>query len=171
MELKFGPILNVEESLNWGFRVSKLTSTRHKNILLRIAHGDIYTKAKLNRFCMEPSDICPRCDLIENLNHKYVECDYVKKIWTQVKAIHSKLTDNSLVTTDRERYALGIFTSSTKAFMTLAAEILTRITGLKDEANYLIHPRFFVQYCLKSLAIKEKDEKIKNIYYSILNQN
>lgn len=46
---KFGAIITPSVSLNWGFALSKVTSVRHKNCLLRIAHGEVYTKEKLHR--------------------------------------------------------------------------------------------------------------------------
>ena len=38
--LKLGVTLTDSESYNWGFKLSKLTSTRHKNTILKISHGD-----------------------------------------------------------------------------------------------------------------------------------
>ena len=84
---KIGLNLLRDESLSWGLRISKLTSTRHKNILLRIAHGDIYTKDKLLRYGMGNDNCCGRCNQIEDLRHKFIECPYTKLIWAEVKKL------------------------------------------------------------------------------------
>ena len=73
--------MTVSEALNWGSRLNKLTSIKHRNILLRVAHGEFYTKLKLQRFNLIDNSSCPRCGHIEDLRHKFVECAYVKRIW------------------------------------------------------------------------------------------
>ena len=160
--------LDSRASIDWGFKVKKLTSTKHKNTLMRVAHGDIYTKDKLFRFGMEPSNICPRCDQVEDLKHKFINCPYVTKIWQQVEKLNRLLiSDQPVVTVLNERYILGAFSNSNKAFLTLTAEILGRIIGLRDE-NYLIHPKHIVKNAIKALAIKERDENLKALYLQIL---
>ena len=47
-DLKLISGLERGETLRWGEKVRKLSSTRHKNIILRIAHGDIYSNDRLN---------------------------------------------------------------------------------------------------------------------------
>lgn len=172
LEFKIGMRLNPRASLDWGFKVNRLTSTRHKNILLRVAHGDIYTKDKLFRYGMEPSNECPRCNQVEDLTHKFIGCSYAAKIWEQVKKIDRKLiSDHPTINTVSARYILGAFTNSNKAFVTLAAEILGKIMGLRDEENFLIHPKFFVRNSIKALSIKEKDAKLRELYSEILREN
>ena len=80
-DFKLGTTMTVSEALNWGSRLNKLTSTKHRNILLRVAHGEFYTKLKLQRFNLIDNSSCPRCGHIEDLRHKFVECAYVKRIW------------------------------------------------------------------------------------------
>ena len=168
LDFKIGMQLDSRASIDWGFKVKKLTSTKHKNTLMRVAHGDIYTKDKLFRFGMEPSNICPRCDQIEDLKHKFINCPYVTKIWQQVEKLNRLLiSDQPAVTVLNERYILGAFSNSNKAFLTLTAEILGRIIGLRDE-NYLIHPKHIVKNAIKALAIKERDENLKALYLQIL---
>ena len=132
-------------------------------------HGDVYTKDKLYRYGMEPSNKCPRCDQIEDLKHKFISCEYISRIWRQVSLLENKLISDRASTNVRERFIVGAFTNSTKAFLTLTAEILSRITGLQNDPTYLVRPKNFVDYAIKSLAIRENDEKIKTLYFSMLN--
>ena len=66
-----GGLINTPiETINWSNKLSKLTCTRHKNVLLRVSHREFYTKEKLHRYRLIDSPICPRCDQIENYVHK-----------------------------------------------------------------------------------------------------
>ena len=94
-EFKLGIKLTPSESINWGNRLNKLTSTRHKNTLLRALHGEIYTGEKLLKFGLRDTDKCPRCGEIENLNHKILTCAYVERIWNRTIPIISKLNTSS----------------------------------------------------------------------------
>ena len=171
LEYKLGLQLSISNALNWGQKISKLTSTRHKNIVIRVAHGDIYTKDKLHRFGMEPSNICPRCDQVEDLRHKYIDCHYVQRIWSEMKKFDRRLVGDIPSANELDKYILGAFTNSNKAFLTLAAEILNRITGLKSDTNYLVHPKAVLAYAIKALATNETEDKMREIYSSLLNQD
>ena len=136
---------------------------------MRIAHGDIYTKDKLFRYGMEPSNECPRCNQTEDLTHKFISCSYTKKIWEQVRKIDRRLiSDQPTIDTITDRNVLGAFTNSNKAFLTLTAEILVKILGFRDEDNYLLHPKHLVRNSIRALSIKEKDEKLRGLYSEIL---
>ena len=81
LDFKLGIKLTSSESVNWGTRIKKLTSTRHKNSLLRALHGEVYTGERLLRFGLRDSDRCPRCDESESLQHKLMTCAYTERIW------------------------------------------------------------------------------------------
>ena len=167
---KIGITLSSSELINWGARINKLTSTRHKDILLRVAHGDIYTKDKLFRFGLAASDTCPRCDRPETLEHKFVDCTYIKRIRLAIEPIARKILGTNQANLDKKAIALGTFTNSNIAYLTLSAEILQRISYLKDDQTYLIHPKAFVANAIKSLIKKEKDSVLKEVYCSALNE-
>ena len=169
-EFKIGLSLTLKESLNWGHRVSKLTSTRHKNSLLRIAHGDVYTKDKLHRFGMADDNKCPRCDEVETLNHKFIGCPYVIRIWTSAKPFLEKLGAPLQTNLELTKIAMSSSIGSTVESMTLNAEILQTILYLKPEQNYLVHPRNLILNAIKSLATKEGNQKIKKHFIELLNE-
>ena len=78
---KLGPILTPIESINLFSNLSKLTNTRHKDILLRLIHGELYSKVRLHKYGLVAHPTCPRCNELETLRHKYLECEYIKEIW------------------------------------------------------------------------------------------
>ena len=163
---KIGLNLERSQALSWGLRVSKLTSTRHKNILLRVAHGDIYTKERLVRFGMAQDPLCPRCNEIETLKHKFIECDYIKRIWDIAFCLSSQASVTNPINEDPIEAALGAYLTSNITILTLNAELLLRINSLKEE-NYLLHPKFFVKATLDFLIRREKKKEVRDTLKSI----
>ena len=167
-EFKIGISLSKVESETWCLRIAKLTSTRHKNVLLKIAHGDIYTKEKLNRFGLVDSSLCPRCDQIETLQHKLFGCIYASKIWLEFLKHSNSLTGENLINEPLINKIFGTFRTANLEYITIAAEIMQRILQLKDDQTFLIRPNKFIQYSIRSVAKKEKERKIKEKLYSLL---
>ena len=157
-EFKVGMTLTVTESLSWSKKISKLTSVRHRNTLLRVAHGEIYTKERLVRFNLIDNPICPRCDGIENLAHKIQNCDYVKRIW-QACTLALGEHNNGIINI---KTTIGANLESTPIGLTLRAEILQRILSLKDNQTYLIRPKIFVNNSIKFLIKREGSSKVRN---------
>ena len=125
-------------------------------------HGELYSKEKLHRYRLVDSAICPRCDEIETLTHKYFDCPYVKEIWR-----HTLLRTNELRTTidpnetliDR---VLCCTNEPNTITLTVHAEIITRIRRLKEsEANLLLLPKLFVKTALDFLKRRELNKHHK----------
>ena len=166
-EFKIGLRLSEAASLTWSLRLSKLTSTKHKNTLLRAMHGDIYTQSKLYRFGMGDSETCPRCDQVEDLRHKLLECDYINRIWRVVDR-HLKTTNINI---ERDIKSLAAYPEATLTALTLTAEIIQMILQLRPEQNYLTHPKQFVERAIKNLKIKEGNKKIRGDFIQMLGGN
>ena len=167
-EFKIGMVLTRTEALSWGLKLSKVNSVRLRNTLLRVAHGEIYTKEKLFRFGMVDTPKCPRCHLIENLQHKFIECDYDSKIWKVVQD-----SCKTLLTVDANNYPpaalmLGGYLESSPLILTIYAEVLQRILMLKDDENYLLHPRHFAKNAINLLIKREKKTDTKSELKSVL---
>ena len=153
---KSGIINTPSETINWASKLSKLTSTRLKSILLRVAHREYYTKERLHRYRLIDSPSCPRCDQIESYDHKVFSCSYVEKIWIET----FKLTDKEGAPTNLEALqarVLGTRVGTDLIFLTVHSEILNRIFQLKDEANYLMRPSVFARRAIEHLAKRENN--------------
>ena len=162
-------MLTTTECISWGNVLRKLTSVRHKNTILRVFHGEVYTKVRLARFGLTDSDTCPRCDEAEDLEHKIAGCDYIKRIWDRVLELTSKLKVVNYPEHDRIRQILDVgCTSST--VLTIHAEILLRILSLKDASNYLVHPKALVKLALKYLHRSERDVESKREIEDLLSE-
>ena len=168
-DLKLGLALDLQESNTWYHRISKLTSTKHKNTLLRLIHGEFYTKEKLHRFGLVDSNLCPRCDQIETLRHKFFECEYIRRIWEVLERKTACLLTSPIPVMDVTKRRLGIFGDSNLCYITLVAEVLLRISYLDEKQEYLIRPQNLIEHCLKSVVAREKKTDIKDGIYSILN--
>ena len=169
-EFKLGIRLSPAESINWGNRLNKLTSTRHKNTLLRAVHGEIYTGEKLLRFNLTDTDKCPRCDEIESLTHKILTCTYVEKIWDIAIPLLRRLDTNSEPNPDRLKLITATSVGSSQTSITLVAEIFQNILYLKSEQEYLLHPKYFVKRAIKNLSIKEGNKKIKKRFIELMEE-
>ena len=129
---KAGLILSPGEVVSWTRHMCKLTSTRHKNILLRVAHGDVFSNERLNRFRLRDSPGCSNCnEPYESPLHRVVECPNARRSWeildeTKVRIGLSRLTDHSL------ENILGTKDTLTKLELTLQAELLLRITSTSE---------------------------------------
>ena len=162
---KLGAIMTPLEVENWGRGIKKLSSTKHKNTLLRVAHGEVYSKEKLARYGLVNDDICNRCGEREDLKHKLIECPYIKRIWQQVRSV-TRVTNN--IINDVENQILGAYKTCGLTTLTLHAEILLRILSLREDASYLVHPRAFVKNTILYLRTKEKKNEIKTELASLL---
>ena len=156
------------ECRSWGLKLNKITSTKHKNVLLRIAHGEVYTQEKLHRFGLTESPLCPRCGMIEDLQHKFIECQYVKKIWDKVADLTAGLTTDNLRIENRSKVILGSHLNSNITMLTINAEIIQRLLSLKADLDYVLHPKIIVKQVIAALHMKERNKTIKTDLKSIL---
>ena len=167
-DYKIGLMLSKSEALNWADRVSKLSSVRHKNLILRIAHGDIYTNDKLLRFGLGESNKCDRCDEIETLQHKFIDCSYVKEIWKHLFRLTNTIVSSDQQNLDPIKACLGAAVDASVTVTTINAEILQRILSLTRSQNYLLHPKKLIELALKLLSKREKSVTIKTEVGSLL---
>ena len=69
---------------------------------------------------------------------------------------------------DPTKAALGAIIRTDPISMTLHAETLLRILYLKDEQNYLTHPKTIVKHVIKLTGKREKDPAIKRAMKDLL---
>jgi hypothetical protein len=166
---KTGTILTPFESINYFHSLNRLTAVRHKNILLRILHGDIYTKDRQFRFGLADSPTCPRCDEVETIEHKFVTCSYISRIWQSADSLTGHRTDLTIdLIQDRLLANSNGDINPEHVNLIIHSEILNRILHLRADADYLIRPKIFVKNTLMYLAKKEKDSKVKTSISNLL---
>ena len=153
---KIGLILTPLESSSWCLKISKLTNVRHKSLLLRLAHGEFYTREKLYRYNLTPDDKCKICNETETLTHKFITCTYAQRLWNIINNQEGlRPAPHSLP----EEQALGAWLTCDLTNLTIRAEVLLRMSYQRD--NSIIHPRALVKNAIESLKRKESNAMIK----------
>ena len=170
---KLGCIMTPSEALNWGEAVRRISSTKHKSILLRTAHGDIYTKEKLNRFGLSPSPFCPRCEHVETLSHKLYECEYAKRIWEVVTELTSTINPRiePIGAEDWPNKIMGVNGHSDPLVLAIHSETILKILSLKDDTDFLIRPKILARIIIRNIRSLEKKEQDKRRCQDLLDVN
>ena len=163
---KIGLILTPNEALNLFSVINKLTSTKCKDVLLRLLHGELYSKERLFRYQLVDAPTCPRCDEIETLSHKYIECDYVKEIWRRTFQLKDKLR----ISTGNDTLLERIFCSNEPnlSILTVHSEILNRIRYLNPSSNFLTLPVIIARNATAKIARIETKQEVKEALYNLL---
>ena len=131
---KLGIVLDPGEVLSWTNRIRKLTSTRHKNILLRTVHGDIFSNSRLHRFGLRDSSNCSNCpELMETIEHRIKDCPKAIETWNKLNEIKSDIGLNPLSDLSLENL-VGAKDRLSKVELALNAELILKLTTRSD--NY-----------------------------------
>ena len=118
---KIGAILNPVENSSWTYKLAKLCSTKHKNLLLRIAHGDWYSNDRLHRFGLRDDPRCDLCGEIETIKHKVINCPFKLPFWRSL-ARQEGLDLDSLA--EPIEFSLGMYKTANIPNLTLHAELI-----------------------------------------------
>ena len=149
---KLGLILNPGEVKCWTKKLKRLTSTRHRNILLRLVHGDIFSNSRLFRFGLATDPKCLNCsEPSETIAHRISSCPEAQKAWQELERLKVEiglvpLTDLSIDNLVGAKDNLG------KLELTLQAELLHRLTS----SNKINCPYRLVRAVVKFIYLSEK---------------
>ena len=158
---KIGLILTPAESLNLMQNFKKITNVQRKSNYILALHGATYYNEKRFRFGLTDNPNCPRCDEIETLSHKLFDCDYTKLIWDETFRRTMKLSPGIELEEDRIRQVFGAVQSTNSITLTVHSEILTSIIQLKQDQDWLMHPKMLVTTAIKRLIKLERSGHIK----------
>ena len=161
---KLCPTLDPGEVLAWTRRTKRLTSTRHKNILLRTIHGDIFVNSRLCRFGLLNEPKCVNCpEPNETITHRLKDCPKAVESWQLLEEAKARLELSSL--TDRSiESLLGIKDNLTKLELALNAELIHKLSTRSE----VYCPKAVVKSVLKFISYAEKlgsdmKEKIESL--------
>ena len=132
---KTGLILTPGEVLSWTSKIKKLTSTRHKNIALRVAHGDIFSNSRLFKFGLRATPACSNCqEPIETVQHRLYECPMAQEAWLKLDEAMLKLKLTPLSNYTLEN-VLGAGLRRNKLELALQLELLLRLSTKSEQYN------------------------------------
>ena len=162
---KIGTILTMAEVLSWTNRLSQLTSTRHKNIILRLVHGDIFSNSRLNRFGLRQDANCANCgETNETITHKVQECCKAAEAWQILEETKRLLKLNTLSDLSMENL-IGAKDRVCKIELALQAELIHRLTA--RDTTY--HPRAMVKEVVKFIGHSERlNENLKKSFDEVI---
>ena len=165
---KAGLLLTPGEVLSWTKNVKKLTSSRHKCALMRIAHGDVYTNARLFRFGLIEDPKCVNCDAAnEDLHHRLIGCRNATKAWQTLEGYIDKMNLPTLANVNIESL-LGANGQQGKLELTLRAELVSRLMA---RGGKVYCPVATVRASIKTILMVEKLDAIKKeLLQSVLNE-
>ena len=161
---KSGLILDPGELTSWTLRTRKLTSTRHKNVILRVAHGDVFSNGRLHRFSLKDNPGCSNCaEPNESPLHRIVNCPNAVRTWELLNEIKGRVGLNQLSDSTIENI-LGAKDRLSKIELALQAEVLLRI--ISSSERYI--PDVIVKASVRLIYHSEKlnpelKEKLKDI--------
>ena len=127
-------ILSPGELLSWTKRISKLTSTRHKNIILRVAHGDVFSNSRLCRFNLTDNPGCKNCPApSESILHRILECPNAVRAWKKLEELKVQIGLTALSDLTIENI-LGAKDRVTKIELALNAELIHKLAARSEHA-------------------------------------
>jgi hypothetical protein len=136
--------------------IKGLTSTRHKNTLLRIWNGDCLSNTRLIHMNRSNTNQCPNCAMLDSPLHVLVECNKAQQVWYKLM---SGIPKNPTI--DLLDYALGI--SDGKIEMSIKAEVLKMLMHMRDLTPDLIIRKarnFF-------LTVQGSNQQVRRIFEMI----
>ena len=157
---KIGVFLTPSEALSLANQINKITSVRHKDILLRLMHGELYSRERLSRYGLVDTPNCSRCMEPETLTHKYLECPYTRAIWSKCLNLTKELRMN-YDPNEEEIDKIFCCHEPDKLILTIHAEIMLRIRGLKDDVDHLLLPKLFVKNAISMVGKRERKQEIR----------
>ena len=161
----FGQNQKPGEVKNWTKRLKRITSVRHRSLLLRIAHGDIYSNSRLNKFGLIDSPSCNNCNCdLETIEHKLVNCPKAAECWQELHNIKEELG----LPSDRVEgveAALGVSDNYSKLSLALNCELLQAITSQGGKSYY---PSAVIKSVTRTILMnepmkKEHRDKLSNL--------
>ena len=149
---KLGPIFTVGEVKSWTGRLKRLTSTRHRNLLLRTVHGDIFSNGRLARFGLRQEANCPNCqEPIETIIHKIKECPHAMTAWQELERVKLNLNLNVLSDLTIENL-IGAKEHLNNIELALQAELIHRLTS----RNERYQPKDLVKTVVRYIGFSER---------------
>ena len=158
---KIGLHLEVDESLTWLYRIKKLSSVKHQNTILKIAHGDLYTNDRLLRFGLRDNSNCDRCGNEDSRVHRIAECPKAIELWNKLRRLNNLAPLNS-DDPDLLKEVLGI-NEPINNELAINAELLQVLSNTLDQRINTVPADIIIKFILRKLVTLEKGQSKENI--------
>ena len=144
------------EIKSWARTLKKLTSTRHKSMLLRVAHGDIYSNDRLCRFGLREDSKCENCDeQIETIVHKFAICEKISEVWNSLNVFLNEIDEDPIEFSLKS--VIGLRDRPGTLALPLKAEILSRINS---RAGKTYDPKAIIKLAMHTILTCEPSQQV-----------
>ena len=164
---RIGLTLDIGEALTWGHRINQLTSSRHKATMLKVAHGDIYTKDRKLRFGLADNDRCDRCGQPDSRTHTIASCPKALELWNLLREMDNK-APLTIQCPDLLKDILGA-SEPVGGTLAINAEVLQLLVNSLDNKISNLPPRLTLRIILTKLHNQEKGT-VKDEIKALLNK-
>jgi hypothetical protein len=106
-------------------QIRRLTSTKHKNTLLRIWNGDSLSNSRLAHYGIVNSNRCPKCNALDTREHMLIGCVHANRVWSILIGTFPKSPRISMM-----QYAIGI--NDSRTILMVKAEILKYLMHFRE---------------------------------------
>ena len=162
---KCGLVMSPNETLNYMDKVRRLTSVRHRNIILRCLHGDIYTNERMARFGMREDPVCNFCDQIDTLDHRLTPCqrtlDLINAVEVRTRSLRT--ISSEIINWEPITKVMAAYNDVDQVTLSIHAEILMIIVSTR---NVPLHEA--VERTITLLLKRERNKSLKNILRTLL---
>ena len=119
---------------------------------------------------MRENPNCPRCGQLEDLNHKFISCEYISRIWSVTLQVTDTLKNNpnANVNDPLVNRIIGAAIDTHPIILTIHSEIISRILRLKDDDNFLLRPSVILNQAIRHIKMCEKMNETKIICDDLL---
>jgi len=163
---KVGAIMTPVESVNYFTQLNKITSVRHKSTVLKVLHGDIYTKDRQFRFKLATNPKCDLCEEVDTLEHRLTTCAAYQPLVNRTLGITRILSKLSgfRQTQDSLTQLLGTHLDIDLTTLTLHSEVINHVVFQKT----MIPVDRLLDIIILRLIRNEQRESIKEDLRSLL---
>ena len=76
---------------SWEFRLKSIKDIRLKNINFKFLYNIVPVKSNLFKWKLSDDDLCPECNIKEDILHAFLLCERVKAVWKWLGNLIKKL--------------------------------------------------------------------------------
>jgi len=134
--------------------------------MLRFLHGESYSGSRLQRFGLRDTPYCERCQELETINHRLVECEPIRSLWDAVTDRTNSLDILRNPNHDAIRNAVGAISKASLTLLTINCELLVNVMRMDFVATR--NSRSYVNGLIKAVIKKENNQVIKRDLIALL---
>jgi hypothetical protein len=148
------------------YKIKKLTSVKHRNTMLKVLHGDVYTNERKNRFGLREDPYCDRCNEIDTLEHRLSTCSATRELVSNMLRITNKVRISVPANEDVLNSILMANNSDSMGALTIHTEV---IGTLISDKTIPLDTELYLNRLGQMLIRKEGNTQVKEELKTLFN--